>query len=147
MNELALHWLRCQPRTTARSGAVIVAALVCLLIVMTMIGAMLQTAMRARRQMHAERDLRQTELLLQAGMQRAAVRIANESEYRGETWSLPADQIAGRSDGRVSIVTSRASNGEPWQVRVVAEYPLGGETSIRRSRTFTTLFQSPSVQE
>lgn len=130
-----------------RRGSVLVAALVCLLVVMTMLGSMLQGALRARRQLHAERDLRQTELLLQAGVDRAAFRFAGETDYRGETWDLLAESIVGGGEGRVTIEASRNSEEEPWQVRVVSEYPLGGESSIRRSRTFLVQSQIPQIQE
>ena len=52
---------RTRPR---RNGLMIVAALVCLLIVTSIVGSMLQGALRARRQLHAERNRRQAELLL-----------------------------------------------------------------------------------
>jgi hypothetical protein len=44
-----------------RRGAVLVVALVCLLVMMTILSQMLFGSMRARRQLHPERDLRQTE--------------------------------------------------------------------------------------
>src|SRR6476660_7947859 len=78
---------------TRRHGAVLVAALVCLAIIVAMIGSMLVTALAASRQLHAERDLRQCELLLQAGVDRAAYRLATERTYRGETWTLSNDNI------------------------------------------------------
>src|SRR5215212_2333351 len=77
-----------------RQGAVLVAALVCLLIVMAMLGAMLKGTLIAQRQLHRERDLRQTELLLQAGSDRAAYRLGTDAQYHGETWKLPAKAIA-----------------------------------------------------
>ncbi len=125
-------------------GAVLVAALVCLLIVTSMVSTMLQGALRARRQLHRERDLRQTEFLLQAGVERAAFRLRNETNYRGETWNLPAELIVGSRPGRVSIETSRDSGEQPWQVKVAAEYPVGRDTSVRRSQTFS--FQTQSLQ-
>lgn len=125
-------------------GAVLVAALVCLLVVMSIVGAMLQGAVRARRHLHVERDRRQCELLVQAGADRAAFRLSAEPEYRGETWLAPAVLGAGRGDGQVAIEASRDGEDQPWQVRVVAEYPRGGELSIRRSRTF--IIQSPATQ-
>lgn len=142
------HWTRSWPRDfRQRSGTVLVAALVCLLIVMTMLGSMLQGTLRARRQLHTQRDRRQAELLLQAGADRAAFRLSSESNYRGETWTLPADTIVGTGDGQVTVAASRESDEQPWQVRVVAEYPLGSESSIRRSRTFLFPSQVPQVQE
>lgn len=130
-----------------RRGAVLVAALVCLLVVMSILGCMLQGALRARRQLHVERDLRQAEFLLQAGADRAAFRMHSDIEYRGETWSISPDQIVGNGRGQVMISTSRDSEQSPWQVHVVAEYPLGGERSIRRSGTYLVQSQTLQVQE
>jgi hypothetical protein len=119
-----------------RRGVVLVAALVCLLIVMTILGSTLLATLRSARQLHLERDLRQCELLFVAGMDRAAFRLTNEMDYRGETWKLPAPAIVGSGDGLVTIEVSRGPGGDSPQVTVVAEYPTGSELSIRRSRTF-----------
>ena len=116
-----------------RSGAVLVVALVCLLIVTAMIGTMLERAVSARRHLRVERDRRQAELLLQAGADRAALQLVRQSDYRGETWTTPEGVMAGR--GQVTIEALRASESAPWRVDVVAEYPLGSECSIRRSQT------------
>jgi hypothetical protein len=130
-----------------RRGAVLVAALVCLLVVMAVLSSMLQGTLRARRQLHRERDLRQAELLLQAGVERAAFRFASEPGYRGETWSLPAVMITGSKAGRVMIEFSRESDEQPWRVDVAAEYPAGNEASIRRSHTFNFQPQSVPTEE
>jgi hypothetical protein len=123
-------------RQAARRGAVLVAALVCMIIVMTMLGTMLQSTLHSRRQLHTRRDVRQTELLVEAGLDRAALRLAREPEYRGETWELPSESVVGRGAGRVTIEASREADETPWQVRVIAEYPIGNELSVQRSRTF-----------
>jgi hypothetical protein len=128
-------------------GTVIVAALVSMLIVMSMLGTLLQGSLRARRQLHAERDLRQTEFLLEAGLDRAALRLSREADYRGETWNLPSDQIVGRGDGQVAITASRGPSDGPWEVKIVVEYPLGSALSIQRSRTFFVQAQQRSLQE
>jgi type II secretory pathway component PulK len=126
-----------------RNGAALVAALVCLTIVVSILGTMLLHALSARRQLHAERDLRQCELLLQAGVDRAIFRHKREADYRGETWSLPAAAIIGAGDGQVTIALARDSGDGPWQVSVVAEYPLGGHQSVRRSRTILLPSKTP----
>ena len=137
----------CPANTSARRGTVLVAALVCLLVVMGILGAMLQGTLRAHRQLHRERDLRQTELLLQAASDRARYRLSNEPDYRGETWDLPADTIAENGAGRVTIEISPPDGQSVQKTQLLAEYPLGGETSIRRSRTFQIQTQQPLKQE
>jgi hypothetical protein len=131
----------------SRNGAVMVVALVCLVVVMALLGGMLQGALRARRQLHSERDRRQTELLLQAGLDRAAFRLTREPDYRGETWGLSAEEILGSSGGEVRIEASRSMADAPWEVSVAAVYRTGNEHSIQRSRTFTVHSQKPRTQE
>jgi len=118
-----------------------------MLVVMMILGIMFQGVVRAHRQLHRERDLRQTELLLQAGCDRAAIQLSNAEDYHGETWNLPANMIVGAGRGRVTIETTRNGSQPVWEVKVVAEYPQGSETSIRRSRTFQLPIQVHSQPE
>jgi hypothetical protein len=111
--------------------------MLCLLVVIGLLGSMLQNAVRSRRQLHSERDLRQTQLLLEAGLNRAAGAARRSAEYRGETWNVPAAEILGHGDGRVVIEAASGNDAESRQFKVTAEYPVGSELSVRRSRTFT----------
>jgi hypothetical protein len=136
-----------QPRRRlrrSRGGVVVIVALVCLLIVTSIVGSMLQSALRARRQLHAERDCRQTELLLEAGADRAAASLAATPEFRGDTWEVPAAEIVGHGAGRVITKLSRSDDERFWQLRVVAEYPLGRDFPIMRSQTFQ--FSSSTIR-
>ncbi len=45
-------------KTRDRNGLVLIAALVCLVVSMAIVGTMLKAAIAARRQLHTERDLR-----------------------------------------------------------------------------------------
>ena len=134
-------------RQPPRRAAVLVAALVCMAIVMALLGSMLLAALRSSRQLHAERDLRQCELLLAAGLDRAAYRLAKVPDYRGETWTLPAAAIVAAGDGQVTIEVSAATQQQAPQLRVVAEYPTGSETSVRRSRTILLPSKTPPLEE
>ena len=117
-----------------RRASVLAATLVCLVIVMALLGSMLVGALRVGRQMRIERDRRQCELLLQAGLDRAALSLREDESYRGEVWDASAAEIGGAGAGQVTIQVSRPSDGPP-RMRIQAEYPLGSEHSIRRSRT------------
>jgi type IV secretory pathway VirB3-like protein len=129
-----------------RRATVLIAALVCLSIVMALVGCMLLAAMQTGRQLHVERDRRQCELLLAAGVMRAS-HASNTANYRGEKWRIPDEQIIGKSAGEVTIAILPDSVNEKRQLLVVAEYPLSGETSIRRSQTILVPFTRPAGQE
>lgn len=128
-----------------RSGAALVATLICLLIVVSLVSSMLLVAIRARRQLHTERDRRQTVLLVQAGAQRAAYQLQRDPNYPGETWELDDEALA--KPGQVTIEVARDDETGPWQVSVVAEYPPGSLHSIRRSRTFVISAENNQSQE
>lgn len=130
-----------QPR-----GAVLVATLVCLVVVMAILGNMLVGALRIHRQLRVERDRQQCELLLQAGLDRAALSLSVAEGYTGEVWDAPAAEIGGSGDGRVTIRVSRQGENAP-QIHVLAEYPVGTESSIRRSCTAQLQSTTPLPKE
>lgn len=136
-------------RTTRRRrrAAVLIAALVCLGIVMALVGCMLLAAMQTGRHLHVQRDLRQCELLLAAGIARATSQSAANTEYRGEKWELSAEQIIGKAAGEVTIEIVPEPSGGKSQFLIVAEYPLGGAVAIRRSQTIVVPFTRPLRQE
>jgi hypothetical protein len=122
------------PRTRRR-GSVLIVALVCLLVIMSLLGHMLLAALRSTRQLHAERDRQQCDLLLQAGIERGRVQVDKEAIYAGETLDLAAAEIIGQGAAQITIEVLQSSNDEPRQLKVSAEYSAGTETSVRRSRT------------
>ena len=130
-----------------RRAGVLIAALVCLGIVITIVGCMLVAAVQNGRQLHGERDRRQCELLLTYGLARAARPETAKHDYRGESWTVPAEQISGTAAGRISIEFLTDRTGQDRQLHVIAEYPLGGETSIRRSQTIIVPLTGPTRQE
>jgi type II secretory pathway component PulK len=129
--------------TPHRTGAVLVAALVCLLVIMAIIGTMLRRTLLDYRRLHTERDLRQTELLLEAGIARAATRLTADPNYRNETWNLPTDAVTNSGEARVTIALSPIAGRQSLNASVTAEYPVRRETSIRRSRTVQLPAQPP----
>jgi hypothetical protein len=129
-----------------RNALVLVAALACLLIVTSIIGTMLQGALRTRRQLHAERDRRQVALLLQAGIERAARRLSTEPNYTGDTWDLPSDSIIDNGAGRVTANVSPSNSGDS-SITVIAEFPVDRDFLIRRSRTIQVSPSTTARQE
>jgi hypothetical protein len=129
-----------------RCGTVLIVTLVCLVIVMALVGTMLVGAMRSGRQWKVERDLVQCELLLQAGIDRAADKLATRpADYEGETLEFAAAEIGDGLAGKVTIEVT--TNGRQQQVRVQAEYPAGSDHSVRRSRTFQISINPALSQE
>jgi type II secretory pathway pseudopilin PulG len=98
--------------------------LVALLIVM-LLGAALANAFIARRQLvrHSEQQ-QQAFWLAESAMQRAVYRLANDPEYQGETWQVPADDLGGTYVGVAIIqVDAIAEADTERRITVEATYP------------------------
>jgi type II secretory pathway component PulK len=80
-----------------------VAALVCLLVMTLICGSLLRTIQTQRALVRSEERRLQADWLAESGLERAYARLANDPAYRGETWTLPADQIGGTDAGSVTI--------------------------------------------
>jgi hypothetical protein len=152
-----------QARRPRRSAAILIVALVTLLVVSSLALSMVKRALDDRRQLRQEHDLQQVELLVDAGLRRAAIRLAGDADFDGETWDISAAELNGHGDARIVIEVTRAPVDESVEeesdeeseessddapaaeaqlIRVAAEYPFGSETSIRRTHTVTIRPQS-----
>lgn len=118
-----------------RGGSLLICVVACISIVSSILMGATHSALRARSQVRVERQLRQVELLLEAGVRRAAARAAEQDEYDGETWTLAADAIPEFARGRVDIEVDR-SGAQPI-VNVAAELSAGSARTIRRSFQFS----------
>jgi Tfp pilus assembly protein PilX len=117
-----------------RRGAILVMALVCLVILGVLQVLLVQAAV-ARRRLSAEQAHRhQARWLAEAGIERAAARLAAEADYRGETWQVSAEELPPSGQGasqpasveiEVQSATAAADqrSANERMVRVRAAYP------------------------
>lgn len=121
----------------------VVGVLVCLLVAGSLAGATTHAAIRWRRSIRLEHQMLQTELLLDAGILRAAKQLRLSDDYTGETWRPSRDSV-GFDSPVVQIQVTSGSESETRNVKVVAELgtPLSeiATTNVshtRRSYTFS----------
>ncbi|WP_168565695.1 hypothetical protein [Crateriforma spongiae] len=125
---------------TRRRGSLVLIALVCLIVGMSVLVSSAHRALLVQRQTERFTALRQCQWLLDAGINRALVAIENDADYDGETWQL--DQpLPGRRTGQVTIAVqdSDSENG-PQRIQVTAVVePMNspvGRGQMRRSHSF-----------
>ena len=114
-----------------RRGAALVMAMVALLVVTLMSAALVQSLVTGQRQSRRYADELQAQWLADAGLERAAVQLARDAQYRGEMWQT---EIGGEL-GSVTIAV------DPETKKIVAEavYPPEEHRRIlvRRERTIS----------
>ena len=126
-----------------RSGAVLVVALICLLVALSIATTMVTESIARRVQLQVESNARQAELLVQAGRGRAAASLAANDEYTGESWAL----AVGDSKAAVVTITVEPIDDAGAKVTVVANYPDGDPKAVRRSRVFLFTNTNLSTEE
>ena len=130
----------------SRHAAVLVAALVCLLIALSIATTMIAETLARRAQLPVEARARQADLLVQAGHGRAAARLALDADYSGESWTPELGATAATVTATVEI-SVEAIEDRATQVTVVVVYPEGDAKAIRRSRVFSFTSANLSAEE
>lgn len=126
-----------------RRGAVLIFALVALMVISAIAAATLKTVIAQHRQAHREQRRLQSVWLAEAGLERAAARLAQDAGYKGETWEIPADVLEADKPGRVIIQVESADNPPARRlVTVTAVFPPDAEY---RSRTEKQISVDPEL--
>src|SRR5687768_2951716 len=86
-----------------RRGAVLVAVLVVMMVASLLFGAMLRTNRDEHRLLRIYQQRLQAQELAQAGLERAAARLAGDDAYAGEIWQIPAAELTGADPAAVAI--------------------------------------------
>ena len=114
-------------------GAILIVVLVCLAVAATMFVLVVKQAAMERQAIRTSQWTLQALWLAEAGVERAAARLAANPSYSGETWSIPAQELAAEYGAAVRIhVETVADQPERRLVRVEADYPDASELRCRQ---------------
>ncbi len=108
----------------SRSGWLLVAVLVCLLVVSSLAMGSVATAIRHHREVKLHQQLRQTEVLIDSGFRRSMNKVREDPSYNEDLWRPVIDSF----DGEIEVRTTM----EPSTCRVtVTMKPTHGQTTQR----------------
>jgi Tfp pilus assembly protein PilV len=115
---------RCGAVAMPKRGVILVAVLVTLMIVSALLLSTLTTTVAGSRALQHNAWRVQAQWLAESALERAAARLQQDADYRGETWRPAAAEFGGSAAAAVQIAVEPAPS-EPAQrlVRVVADYP------------------------
>ena len=126
-----------------RRGVILVAVIVCTAVASMIFLSTVKTVAAGRRMMQEQSWRLQAAWLAESGLERAAARLAADPGYQGETWNVPAEQLAGSDAAVVNIEVQPA--GEQPDLRLVsvrADYP--DHPRHRARQTKRALVQLPT---
>ncbi len=111
-----------------RSAAILFCVLACMLIATSLLVVCLRGAMRARAETRSYLQVRQAELLCDAGVQRAAIKMKQSDQYTGEVWT-PKLTINGDLHPTVAIKITSDNASQQRRVEVTTNL-LHSETLL-----------------
>ncbi len=117
-----------------RRGVIAVMMLACLLVAALMGAAIVTQSLMARRLAADEERRLQADWLAESGLERAAVRLAADPSYAGETWAIGPEVLGGRYPGEVVIAVAVDGDGQGRRVRVAARYPSDAVRAAQRTK-------------
>ncbi len=121
-----------------RRGLVIIPAFVCLVLVTLMSGVLLKLAASHRSLTRSEQRKAQADWLVESGVSRTFARLSSDTAYRGETWEVPAGEMAGGSAAIVRITVETIEKNKPGRrIRIEADYPRGDALRARSSKSLS----------
>ncbi|MDX1930060.1 MAG: hypothetical protein SFV81_26270 [Pirellulaceae bacterium] len=94
-----------QTERSARKGVILICVIACLAVSSVLVALAVQSSLRGRREARLQLQLRQTELLCEAGVMRAAKQLENSASYAGEQWR-PVLNFENYHDAVVEIIVS-----------------------------------------
>jgi type II secretory pathway component PulK len=125
-------------RRKSRGGALLICVMVCLLVASSLVTTTTHNALCSRRDVRVQHQMRQTELLLDAGVLRAARLLRVSDDYQGESWR-PTGAIDRFDGALVEIrVTSNGSNSRVVEVIASLGVAVDDLQRNRASRTRRT---------
>jgi len=120
-------------RPETRRGMILVVVLVCLAVVTLMFMAVARQAGFSRRTAQLSQRGLQAQWLAEAGVERAAARLAADPAYAGETWHIAAQDLGGRDEAEIRIEVAKTARPPGRStIRVEADYPPAAELRCRR---------------
>ena len=124
--------------STRRRGAIALIAVVCLILIGTISLSLLRVGMIRKGRLGDDLRGVQAAWLVEAGLERAALRIGADPSFQGETWLVPAEALGGRpAEVRIDIEGGDDPDA-PGIIRIRVDYPSNGDPAARarRSKTF-----------
>lgn len=129
-----------------RSAVVLVVVIAALVVTSTLMLALTRESITSRRQGRLERQLRQTECLLDAGIRRAVTSLVDDTDYAGELWQ-PTSALPAFDHVRVEIAIEPADPAASRTVTVTASLGRGDSSAFRTQRSHSFLAPPPSAVE
>jgi hypothetical protein len=108
---------------SARSGFVVISVMVVIVISLALFGVWARAAVRENRRVGDHQLRLKATRLAESGLRRGLAQRNARSDYTGEIWSIPADEMGAHLPAEVRIKIASDATNEKLMIEAEAEYP------------------------
>lgn len=133
------------PAAGPRRGVAVIIVIAVLAMTMAFAGVWARRIVMERRAARRAEEQQQARWLAEAGVRRAAARLAADPAYAGEVWAIAADEIDRPADAEIELTVEPGDSADaPVTVVAKARYPRD-EPRVRSTKTiqFTPPIREP----
>ena len=131
---------------TRRRGAILVAVLVCLMVVILLAGSLVQAIISRHRQLRIQEHQAQAQWLAESAVERGAARLRAAADYQGETWQAAAEELDADRSG-VATIRVEMIEGLPQRRRLVVEAAYPDDPHRRVAAIRQVLVDLPNTEK
>ncbi|MCA9197507.1 MAG: hypothetical protein KDA87_08220 [Planctomycetales bacterium] len=128
------------------TGAILAIVLVVVAVLVVLAAVMTTRTVRYHRVRMNRANAIQSQLLADAGLDRALLRLKQDSDYAGETWTVPVDLLDGHQSATVTIQVDRADAARKV-IKVTSQFPVDSIRSVQRTIEYTWPLESNEESE
>ncbi|WP_165073650.1 hypothetical protein [Paludisphaera rhizosphaerae] len=131
--------MNARSRRSRRRGLTSVVVLVLLFVISLVAASLVRVSVAYHQRTRSHELALQSELLADAGLDRALAKLSSDPNYTGERWDVPAEALgADSSGGKSAAVVTIEVVGSPGEnrkkLKVQADYPPDPPRRVRSSR-------------
>jgi Tfp pilus assembly protein PilX len=118
-----------------RAGFALVGVMIVLVVCSMLVVSWFKTIASQREQMKMAEDRLTAEWLAEGAIDRAAAKFRHSADYRGETWTIAAEELGAQDGAKVEIhIKPVAGHPDRHTIEVEAEYPHNSLHAARVSK-------------
>jgi Tfp pilus assembly protein PilX len=119
-----------------REGTVLIICVVCVLLLSLTAGVLMRAAMLHREQTRTLVPQSQAEWLAHAAAQLAADRLKADAAWKGETWTVPAEETGLNEPARIAIaVANKSDRPDARLASITVDMPPDSPQRVRVTRS------------
>jgi hypothetical protein len=120
--------------------------MICLVLTSGLLATLLKMAVLSRKAAQMEAHALQAKWLAESALDRAAAKLSDDANYRGETWTISPKDLGGSVGGEVIIAVKPGKQATLREVEAIARFPSENSRGVKRTKRIVIAAGAPNAE-